>query len=62
MLLSARGPGARFVHRSGPSSLLVTCELIDSPEKAIVLLRADRWFDLKYTHCTPREQALPLSI
>ena len=46
MLLPVRGPGARFVHRSGPSSLLVTRELIDSPEKAIVILHPDRWFDL----------------
>ena len=48
MLLPVRGPGARFVHRSGPPSLLVTSELIDSPEKAIVISRPDRWFDLKY--------------
>ena len=45
VLLAVRVPGARFVHRSGPSSLLVTRELIDSPEKA---MRPDRWFDLKY--------------
>ena len=48
VLLAVRVPGARFVHRSGPSSLLVTRELIDSPEKAIVISRPDRWFDLKY--------------
>ena len=46
MLLPVRGPGARFVHRSGPSSLLVTRELIDSPEKDIVILHPDRWVDL----------------
>ena len=48
VLLAVRGTGARFAHRSGPSSLLVTRELIDSPEKAIVISRPDQWFDLKY--------------
>ena len=55
VLLSVRGStGARFVHRRSPSRLLLTRELLDSPEKAIVISRPDRWFDLKYIPTAPR--------